>query len=161
MTIFLTLAVYSVRIQSTFPTQSTTTPLVFVYFTVGILLAFLALIYFLTKDYLDKKDDLPAWLLKTGIYVIEKIDKKKEKVEDNNDTTREEAQVELTPVKSKCNNCDLCDECEESKKNDKSKKEKNKQNARILRGLNWLVFTVFLVTYIVSYITIWAIIVSP
>lgn len=153
MKLFLTLAVYSVRIQAAFPTQATVTPLLVVYFTITILLAFLASIYFVVKDYLDNRADLPDWLLKTGVYVMEKLYKK---------GSEEEVEMsEKTCLGSKCNKCALCSDCQEEKQKEKDKQNKKDQNIKILSGLNWLVFIVFLMIYVISFIVTWGLIITP
>lgn len=151
MKLFLTLAVYSVRIQSTFPSQATITPLIAVYFTITIVLVFLAYIYFVVKDYLDNRDDLPEWLLKTGVFFIEKLNQKE---------TKEGIEMsEKTGLK--CNKCALCDDGEAEKQKQKEKKDRKDQNTKILRGLNWVVFIMFLFVYVLSFVITWGLILAP
>lgn len=140
---------YSLRVSGEFPTQGTQIPLIFVYFTFGIILDFLALIFFVFKDYLVRRDDLPNWLLKPGVYLLEKSKQMGKNAEN----------PEMQSM-SKCNNCDLCQKCEADKNKDKEDDDKKDLNKKILRIFNRLVFFVFLFVYFLCYTIVWGLITS-
>lgn len=145
---------YSLRVSGEFPTQGTQIPLIFVYFTFGIILDFLALIFFVFKDYLVRRDNLPNWLQKPGVYLLAKSKKMGKKV-DKTDAESPEMQS-----MSKCNNCDLCQNCVVDKNKDKEDDDKKNLKNKILRIFNRLVFFVFLFMYFLCYTIVWGLIAS-
>ena len=64
MTIFLTLAIYSVRIASDFPVQGFYIPIISIYFIMGLLITFLSLVWFAYAEYIRAKKQMPKMLIK-------------------------------------------------------------------------------------------------
>ena len=64
MTIFLTLAIYSVRIASDFPTQGDYIPIISIYFILGLLFTFISLLWFTYAEYLRTKIEKPKMMVK-------------------------------------------------------------------------------------------------
>ena len=64
MAIFLTLAIYSVRIASDFPTQSDYIPIISIYFKLGLLFTYISLLWFAYAEYLRTKKEVPKIMVK-------------------------------------------------------------------------------------------------
>ena len=64
MTIFLTLAIYSVRIASDFPVQGFYIPIISIYFIMGLLFTFISLLWFAYAEYLRTKKKIPKLMVK-------------------------------------------------------------------------------------------------
>ncbi len=64
MTIFLTLAIYSVRIASDFPVQGEYIPIISIYFIMGLLFTFISLVWFAYAEYLRTKKTMPKFMVK-------------------------------------------------------------------------------------------------
>lgn len=152
MAIILTLGVYSVRVFEEFPNQATCVPLVFVYFTIVILMVLFGMIYFALKDYLSRRDDLPDWMLKCGKSVLKHIREKPKKVDSGHEVDIESS------LARKCFHCISCGNCKEKHQIEKMKLEKSQLNARILHYLNRVVFAIFLFAYFTCYVVVWSMI---
>lgn len=170
MNVFLALAIYSVRISSEFASQSEYIPLVSIYFMLGILFTFFALCWFVCKELIGKRDEIPKPL---NIFAnfIRKIFKRTRQVEVKSEPKSEEntdsdKNSDLKkpipePVKHElCNKCDSCMKCLNEKDKEKIKKKIKEEKEANVNALNLFMLFVIFTCYFVSYLVIWLLIVT-
>lgn len=164
MTIFLTMAVYSVRISNEFPTQASYVPLVFIHFLMSSFYTFIALCWFVYRDYLERRKELPDYVMSL-FGSVTKCLSRKPKIESKPEPLQVE--VEEMAVKEvlkkeseKCNNCDFCEDCLAKKEKERETKKKAEEKVHIIRVLNRSAFFVLLILYLITYLVIWIMIVT-
>ena len=142
MTILLTLAVYSVRISSDFPTQSLYLPYVSVYFTIGYLHTFSTLLWLCVQSYMIERKIMFWWVFYIAYFqskidlfftILVRLFKSLKK------TKKQEPKVGLDPVPMKqvCNKCDMCINCLKDKNKAKASDDsfKVKKFVRFVNGM--------------------------
>ena len=160
MTILLTLAVYSVRISSDFPTQSLYLPYVSVYFTIGYLHTFSTLLWLCVQSYMIERKIMFWWVFYIAYFqskidlfftILVRLFKSLKK------TKKQEPKVGLDPVPMKqvCNKCDMCINCLK----DKNKVKENEDSLKFLKfrceQVNIVVFSTIFLSTLISYTAIW------
>ena len=161
MTIFLTMAVYSVRISNEFPTQANYVPLVFVHFLMSSLYTFVALCWFVYRDYLERRKEIPNYVMSLFSSLTKclsrgpKVESKPEPLQIEVEELAAEEVLKKEP--EKCNNCDFCEDCLAKKNKDKKKAE---EKVHIIRVFNRAAFFILLFMYLITYLVIWIMIVT-
>jgi hypothetical protein len=158
MNIYLTMAVYSVRIADIFPTEATYVPLVFIFLLMASIYTFLILCWFVYKNYLEERDQLPGFWMS----MVDLVKRLKPRTKESPRSSQEieieyidsNKELELI-VTEKCNNCLLCVECSAKKDKEKNSKADAEEKKRIICVLNRIVFFIFVVIYILTYAAIW------
>ncbi len=176
MSTFLTLAVYSLKVSSDFPTESRFFPIISIYFIIGIAHTLLSLVWFTISNYTKEKQTKPYWWInslagfktyldrliskKIGNMSILKSESEISPVE--NETGQEDLdkheQLDLTDLKQKCPNCDICVKCTQKKQKDDSKNDLKKEIDFKCSQVNKIMFSFILFSTLVSYTVIWMII---
>ena len=166
MSTFLTLAVYSLKVSSDFPTESLFFPIISIYFIIGIAHTLLSLGWFTISNYTKEKQVKPYWWinalanLKTFLDgLISKLlkimfpSKSADKIAPKkNEPTQP---VDLMDFKHICPNCDLCINCIKKKQNAESKNELKKEIDFKCAQVNKIMFTFILLSSLVCYTLIW------
>lgn len=149
MTIFLTLAVYSVRISGDLPAQSKNFPWISVYFFLSLLYTLLAFVWFVVLNHFKSTNHLVIWLRK----------KPQGKISSSNQFERiENLANQIRESNQNCIKCSLCDKCLQSKKKEEYvKKEKDKLEAFGL-NLNKIAFLILFSLTFLSNLIIWLIV---
>lgn len=128
MTVFLTFGVYSLRVSSDLPVQSKYFPLISVYFLIGVLYAFMSILWFalanryLTKNSVPKCFSPIAFLLKK--YQTSKNVKLKDPVKDEE---AEYGRICNKYATRKCNKCEDCQVCITAKEKEAIKKRQKEE----------------------------------
>jgi hypothetical protein len=151
MSIFLTLAVYSVRVATDMPITSSKVPWISFYFLLEILFTFLALIWFVIANYLSTKNYLPAFTIGL-VKALKKTNHKTIKPVVTEPVIDEKA--EIKPMLN-CNKCEMCVNCTANKaKEDEKKKEKSNFES-YLSTINLVIFFMLLILVIISNLIVW------
>ena len=169
MSTFLTLAVYSLKVSSDFPTESRFFPIISIYFIIGIAHTLLSLGWFTISNYTKEKQVKPNWWINALANLKTYLDgliskllgtvmplKSESKISPNIIETIQ--QLDLMDLKHKCPNCNLCDTCIQKKQKDDSKYELKKEIDFKCAQVNKIMFSFILFSTIVSYTVIWMII---
>ena len=157
MTVLLTLAVYSLKVSSDFPTQSLYLPYVSIYFTMGYIHTFISLLWFCAQNYaIETKQHF--WWINVLSFLKGQVDNFFNMIfycfEDYGD---EEEYLDPSMYKQVCNKCDLCINClKDKKKGDKKDKAAKELKAKC-EQVNKIIFALIFFSTLVSYTTIWAI----
>ena len=163
MTILLTLAVYSLKVSSDFPTQSLYLPYVSVYFTIGYLQTFLTLMWLCVQSYMLERKTI-FWWIHVLAYLKEKIDLLFTILvtlfKNLKNTKKQDPKVSMkpAPMKQVCNKCDMCINCLKDKNKAKASDDSFKVKKFKCEQVNKIVFSIIFLFTFISYITIWNII---
>ena len=164
MSIFLTLAIYALRVSGDMPIESRKFPLISVYYFLSILYAFIALVWFLIADHISNSNTLSKFLIDFGStltkwkqsFIKKRVDpvknferKQKKKIDQANNN-----EMQL-PLRKFCNQCEMCEKCLETKEKEETK-EKNKKNIKtFVSYLNCIVFVFVAMAVFISNLMIW------
>lgn len=153
MSVFLTLAIYSVRVASDMPPGGM--PWISIYFFLSIFYTLIVFIWFMVANFFTTKNYLPKWLESVTItikYTLIKKEKAKIKtIEDTEEKT-------LKPPTSKCSKCETCQECKTDKVNDEKKKKDREERESLIGILNYLMFSIIFLCMLISNLVIWILI---
>ena len=163
MSTFLTLAVYSLKVSSDFPTESLYFPIISIYFIVGIAHTLLSLIWFTISNYTKEKQAKPYWWINalanlktnldgliTKLLKIMVLSKSADKI-----APIMTHPVDLIDFKLKCSNCDHCVMCIQKRQKDDLKNELKKEIDFKCAQVNKIMFMFILLSSIVCYTSIW------
>ena len=146
MSIFLTLAIYSLRVSGDMPIQSVNFPWIAIYYLLGIFYAFIALIWFLIANKLSSRNTLPTFLMNFTKNLIKQPKKSQIKpVEDAVDEKK----------CNTCNKCEMCEKCLETKEKEDAKKKDKTNVEAFVSFLNLVFFFLLLFAIFFSNIYIW------
>ncbi len=98
MTTFLTLAIYSLRVSGDLPVQSQYFPLISIFFFIGLLLTFIAFVWFIAANYLRAKQRVPKILEKLCLICSRKpvkVDANRERLNSVNNQSDSEKFVQV------------------------------------------------------------------
>ena len=130
MTIFLTLAIYSVRIASDFPAQGEYIPIISIYFVLGLFYTFISLVWFTYAEYMRTKQRMPACLTQLAKFL------------------RSLSSFKLIKTKSKV------------KSNDTKELDKKEELLSHVSSINYLVVFIMMLTSLISNLVIWLLLLS-
>jgi len=148
MSIFLTLAIYSLRVASDMPISSGNVPWISYYFLLGILYTFAALIWFVIANHLSTNNYLPTFMIS-----IAKVLKGKEK-------SKKIKPIQVTEVvknemKPSCNKCEMCESCKANKVKEDDKKKEKSNFESYLSIINMMIFSLLLMLVTTSNLIVW------
>ena len=143
MSIFLTLAIYSLRVSGDMPIQSKNFPWIAIYYFLGIFYAFISLVWFVIANQLRSQNNLPKCL----VNLVKKISEQPKKSRIN--------PIEDAGNEKKCNNCEMCEKCLETKEKEDAKKKEKNNVEKFVSVLNLIFFFLLLLATLISNIYIW------
>lgn len=156
MSIFLTLAMYSLRVSSDMPVQSKSFPWISVYFFLEILYALFALIWFIAANHFATKHYLPNCVSRLATILKHYSHLEIHKVSDIRTQVKMKTVETIQKVDTlKCNKCELCEKCLSKKEKDDEKKRKNEDLESCISVLNYLAFLVLFTLTFISTLIIW------
>ena len=178
MTILLTIAVYSVRISSDIPIQSEYLPLISLYFFLGILFTFIAMLWFIILNRFATNKTMPKLFMVVAEFMKNIIKRKNKPVQvtpaneeksDNKDVSFEskinsnqqnnELTAGLTKIQCRqtinCLSRDFCSKCSQSKENEKENNIRNKYFESCLQIINSIFFCILFLVMFISNMAIW------
>ncbi len=164
MSIFLTLAIYALRVSSDMPVESRMFPMISVYYFLSILYTLITLIWFMIANQISNANDLPKYLMDFGSTFKELLAKKRVDPVKNFEIIQEQVQSDLNstnnnevqpPLLKRCNQCEMCKKCEEIKEKEEAKKKNKKKIEAFVSFLNWIVFALLAIAVFISNLFIW------
>ena len=180
MNVFLTLAVYSLRISSDMPLQSDYLPDITAYFLSAISLNMVTFFWVVYLNRCSTKGEMPRCLEILAVFLkkypfrcLFPVVKTKDKPEDENTDEKNVVQYYYPfngshfithlkkPEKSeskkklKCRLCDRCETCESETKKDKDKSKDKKELESKLEAVNYLVFIILFLAMVSVQLGIW------
>ena len=162
MNIFLTFAVYSLRISNDMPIQSDYVPDISAYFlsSIGINMVAFAWVVYLNRC--STKGEIPRCLEIIAVFLKKSLfcccfPVEKRKVDDENKIQfyKPHNNSQFIMKNKKCRFCDRCETCETDHKKDKDKAKTKKEVDSKLEALNYLVFVLLFIAMLVVQLIIW------
>ena len=130
MTIFLTLAIYSVRIASDFPAQGEYIPIISLYFVLGLFFTFISLVWFTYAEYMRTKQRMPACL------------------------------AQLAKLLRSLSSCRFIKTKNKVISNDTKELDKKEELLSLVSSINYLVVFIMMILSLVSNLVIWLLLLS-
>ena len=155
MTVFLTFGVYSLRVSNDLPVQSKYFPMISVYFLVGVLYAFMSIIWFAVANSFLTKNSVPK-CLRQIVYLIKRYQSAKTvKQSESKESVKDE---EVDQQIRKCNKCEDCKICLTAKEKEAIKKKQKEETELLVSILNFIFFILMSILMIATNLWIWIVI---